>query len=235
MYRLSAVLLLLAMASTSCTSHHRYSGHPSPTVAPSSQAPTPWARQGKVIFVDPGHGGHDSGTMSLKEPKTLEKHLVLTTSRMVRDYLKKMGYQVVMSRADDRFIELRDRVSLAHKAGADLFVSVHYNSAPSTDAHGIEVFYYQPKEETTRTVSSKDLAGKVLARSLRYTQAKSRGVKHGDFAVIRETQIPAVLIEGGFLTNDMELAKLRDPAYLAQIAKGVAVGVDEYIQEKSRQ
>lgn len=182
------------------------------------------------VIIDAGHGGEDYGTYSNSKPRQHEKYLTLATAFMVRDHLTKMGYQVIMTRTDDTFIELGDRVTFAGRKHGTLFVSLHYNSAPSKQAHGIEVFYYKPSKASNRTQQSNLLAEKILNRTLAATKAKSRGVKHGNFKVIRETGMPSVLVEGGFLTNEAELQKLKNPAYLNRIAKAVALGIDDYVK-----
>lgn len=187
-----------------------------------------------LIVIDPGHGGEDAGTKSLTKPFYQEKSLTLATSRMVRDFLKQMGYETQMTRNEDLFIPLSNRATIANDANSTLFVSVHYNSAPSAEAHGIEVFFYQSDENTARTKSSKNLAGLILDEVLQSTQAKSRGVKKGNFAVIRETTMPAVLVEGGFLTNQEELTKIKDPAYVKRLAYGIARGIDRYLTAESK-
>lgn len=199
-----------------------------------TQLPVITKGPGGLIIIDPGHGGEDAGTRSLTKPRYQEKYLTLTTSKFLRDYLTQMGYQTVMTRNDDTFIPLITRAEMANKAEPALFVSVHYNSAPSAEAQGIEVFYYQSDSDKPRTKASKELATTVLTKVLRTTEAKSRGVKRGDFAVIRETKMPAVLIEGGFLTNQEELEKIKDPNYLKQIAWGIAQGVDAYMKKNTK-
>lgn len=188
-------------------------------------------KQGPLIIIDPGHGGEDRGTESPFKPSYQEKSLTLTTSRMVRDFLKQMGYQTQMTRDDDTFIPLKMRASMANEAKPALFVSVHYNSAPSKEANGIEIFYYKSETDKERTAASKKLASTILSKVIERTQAKSRGVKAANFAVIRETDMPAILIEGGFLTNQEEMQKIKDPAYIKQLALGIAQGVDQYVQK----
>lgn len=189
---------------------------------------------GPLIIIDPGHGGEDRGTESPFKPSYQEKSLTLTTSRMVRDFLKQMGYQTQMTRNDDTFIPLKMRATIANEAKSALFVSIHYNSAPSKDANGIEVFYYQSETDKTRMEASKKLASIILSKVIERTQAKSRGVKAANFAVIRETNMPAILIEGGFLTNQEEMQKIKDPAYIKQLALGIAQGVDQYLQRNKQ-
>jgi N-acetylmuramoyl-L-alanine amidase len=187
-------------------------------------------RKSTLIMIDAGHGGADYGTYSTTKQRTHEKFLTLSTVMMLTEHLKKMGFRTLLTRSTDKFVDLNERVQLAHKQGAKLFVSVHYNSAPKETAHGMEVFYYQSKD-AKRTSLSKRLAEDVLNATIKETKAKSRGVKHGNFLVIRETKIPAILIEGGFLTNTAELHNLRDPVYLNRIARGIARGIDEYVSK----
>ena len=182
-----------------------------------------------LIIIDPGHGGEDQGTKSLIKPIYLEKHLNLMTAKFLVAYLEQMGYRTLMTRIDDTFIPLKARAEFANERHARLFVSVHYNAAPSSEAKGIEVFYYPSDKNLERTKASKSLAAAILRHVLTLTHAPSRGVKAGDFAVIRETQMPAVLVEGGFLTNTQEFQQLKDPAYLKKVAWGIAQGIHQYV------
>lgn len=188
-------------------------------------------RQMPLVIIDPGHGGKDLGTHSLKPPKYQEKSLNLTTAMLVRHYLQKWGYSTILTRKDDVFISLEKRAGLANKMQSQLFVSVHYNSAPNAQAEGIEVFYFRSEDDKKRSHQSKKLAQTILSRVIEKTNARSRGVKHGNLAVIRETNMPAVLIEGGFLTNPKEQEKLRDKEYLKKIAWGIAKGIDDYLKK----
>jgi len=182
-----------------------------------------------VIVLDAGHGGEDFGTHSLGKPKYHEKYLNLSTTLLVRGFLQQFGYQVVMTRTDDTFISLEERAKLANKKNPRLFVSIHYNSAPSRDAEGLEVFYYREDDDKTRVAKSKLLAQSIHNRTIQNTKAKSRGVKHGNYAVIRETTMPAVLIEGGFLTNASEMEKIKDSTYMKNLALGIAQGIQDYL------
>jgi N-acetylmuramoyl-L-alanine amidase len=179
-----------------------------------------------LIILDPGHGGSDEGA---KVHYFMEKRVTLMTTLLLRKYLDEMGYRVIMTRSKDVFIPLHRRVSIANKTKAVLFVSVHYNSSPSTEAHGIEVFYNGSGDQK-RVQQSKKLAASVLGELKTQTQAVSRGVKNGNFHVIRETTMPAILVEGGFMTNPDERTQLRDKRYLEKIAKGIALGIDKYLK-----
>lgn len=184
----------------------------------------------KVIVIDAGHGGDDLGTQSTTKPRYKEKHLNLATAKLLEVYLQKMGYHIIMTRSDDTFIALEKRAGIANNIKSDLFVSVHYNSAPAKQAEGVEVFFYRDDSNKERVSSSKQLALLVLNKIIENTEAKSRGVKHGDLSVIRNTKMPAILVEGGFLTNDDEMKKLKNPEYLKRVAWGIAQGIQAYIE-----
>lgn len=182
-----------------------------------------------VIILDPGHGGKDEGARVLS---CLEKQLTLRTSYLTKKHLEELGYKVVMTRARDVFLPLGTRVERANKRTHSIFVSVHYNSATSPVAKGIEVYYYGKGQQSRRTFS-RQLAGTVLDYIIQETKASSRGVKAGNFQVIRETVMPAILVEAGFITNSEERALLGTHAYLDKLAKGIAFGVDKYVKSKT--
>lgn len=186
---------------------------------------------GPTIVVDAGHGGLDLGAKAHK-PYCEEKRISLLTARLVKKYLSQLGYHVIMTRSSDVFITLSKRVEIANKAGSDLFVSLHFNSSRNPTAKGIEVFFCDAKSSALRTSSSKRLASMVLTRLIRRTRAVSRGVKKGNFYVIRETQMPAILVEGGFISNPRERSSLKDPKYIDEIARAVADGIDTYFKKK---
>lgn len=187
--------------------------------------------QNVTIMIDPGHGGHDIGTQSISKPRYQEKSLNLVTAKFVNEFLQQLGYRVLITREKDKFVSLEKRASMANEQKPTLFVSIHYNSAPSAEAQGVEVFFYQAKEMKERTLKSKRLAQAVLKNILAETQAKSRGVKHGNFLVIRQTTMPAILVEGGFVTNEAEMQNLKDPTYLKRLAWGIVRGIEEYLNK----
>ncbi|MEX0961294.1 MAG: N-acetylmuramoyl-L-alanine amidase [Simkaniaceae bacterium] len=180
--------------------------------------------QPSLIVLDPGHGGMDKGASSHGVD---EKHPALQTALKAKQYLMQKGYRVILTRVTDVFIPLSKRASIANQNRCKLFVSIHFNAAKSTNAKGIEVFYFNAKEPW-RLQSSKKLATCLLHRLVAQTGARSRGVKTANFHVIRETNMPAVLVEGGFLTNPGERTLLSDEKYLDRLAKALAEGIDRY-------
>jgi N-acetylmuramoyl-L-alanine amidase len=184
-----------------------------------------------MVMLDAGHGGEDFGTHSLGTTKYHEKYLNLSTTMMVKNFLQQFGFEVILTRADDSFISLDKRSLFANEQKPRLFVSIHFNSAPSIDAEGIEVFYYKNEGDKTRTNKSQALAQAILDKTIQNTKAKSRGIKHGNFLVIRETTMPSALIEGGFLTNTNEMEKIKTAAYLKSLALGIAQGIQDYLSK----
>ena len=184
----------------------------------------------ETIAIDAGHGGKDSGTRS-DSYSYEEKQLTLSTARMVRDYLKELGYKTIMTRDDDLFVALDDRAQIANTNNVTLFVSIHYNHCPDSSVQGMEIFYYRD-EKTERHLHSHRLGDTILSQLVWHTGAEARGIKKGKFAVIRQTKMPAVLVEAGFLSNPKEREKIKDPMYRRFIAKGIVRGIDNYLNKK---
>lgn len=198
---------------------------PKPTLVPK--------KPHKHVVLDAGHGGKDKGTYSDKNHYE-EKERTLRTTKIVKGYLEDLGYKVTMTRTTDVFIPLEKRAAIANATDATLFVSIHYNHCESTEVDGIEVFYYKDEKNplSTRILSSKNLAERVLARIIKHTGASSRGVKKANFAVVRETKMPAILIEAGFLSNPQERDKIKQESYLCYMGWAIAKGIDSYLEKE---
>lgn len=185
-----------------------------------------------TVMIDVGHGGGDLGARA-HMPYCEEKKICLLTARLVKQYLDQLGYHVVMTRNTDNFIPLAKRVELAQQAQANIFVSIHFNACRSPEADGIEVFFFDSKEEKARANASRKLADSILTRLIRRTSATSRGIKKGNHLyVIRETNMPAVLVEGGFISNPEERVLLKTRDYQEKIARGIADGIDQYFKAR---
>lgn len=179
-----------------------------------------------LVVIDAGHGGSDEGC---KVQTVMEKRITLTTALLTKKHLEKMGYKVILTRSRDVFVSLQKRVAIANQAKAAAFVSIHFNSAPNRTAKGVEVFFYEAKDHV-RSRGSKKLASTVLYEVIDQTEAVSRGTKKGNvFHVVRETAMPAIILEGGFMTNYEERFLLKDRKYLDKIAKGIALGVEKFL------
>jgi len=186
----------------------------------------PHEQKKQLIILDAGHGGTEFGA---RVPSLIEKKIALITTLLTKKCLAEMGYRIILTRSRDVTISLPKRVAIANKSKADLFVSIHYNASRAKEAKGIEIFYY-PNGEPQRSRSSRLLAQSILGELLDQTRALSRGVKQGNHHVTRESTVPAVLVEGGFITNAEERSLLRDRSYLEKIARGIAMGIDRYLK-----
>ena len=182
-------------------------------------------KEGPLIVLDAGHGGSDEGA---RVRQLQEKSITLLTALYAKKQLEQMGYRVLLTRSKDIYVSLPKRVSLANKTESTIFVSIHFNSAKNALAEGIEIFFFQ--EKSSRTSASKQLAQFVLQGVVGQTDSFSRGVKSGNFYVIRETQMPSIIVEAGFMTNNSEWSCLRKKSYLERISKGIALGVDKYLR-----
>ena len=202
----------------------------------------------RVIAIDPGHGGQDTGTQN-KALKLNEKTFTLDVALRLRALLQKQGYKVVMTRTDDRFIPLPERAEIANKAGADLFISIHFNSVENSPAVlGTETYAMTPQNQrSTSTAPSEKDPGARMAypgnrndpwnvilgyciqdKVLGKLGSEDRGLKRARFAVLRFVNVPAVLVESGYLSNTAEARKICTAAYRDDIAEGIAAGIRAY-------
>lgn len=174
-----------------------------------------------TIVIDAGHGGHDLGA---NDSLVYEKHINLDVSRRLQRTLREAGYKVVMTRDSDVFVPLSTRAEIANRHRNALFVSVHFNSSWKTKVMGIETFY--------RGSTSKTFASYVQNQMINSIGATNRGVKTANFAVLRRTRHPAVLIEGGFVSNDRERSAMMDPKYRQVVADSIARGIMEFSKRR---
>ena len=216
-----------------------------PLLNPSS-VQGPAAPELRVIVIDAGHGGQDSGTQN-KSLKLDEKKFTLDVALRLRALLVKQGYKVVMTRTDDRFVELPRRAEIANKAGSDLFISIHFNAvAGSTSVRGSETYVMTPQFQRSTSSSKSDPSDKALNPGNRYDpwnallgyhihnqviaslHGEDRGFKRARFAVLRLINSPGVLVEAGYLSNNDEARRIATPDYRADLAEAIAQGVQAY-------
>lgn len=186
--------------------------------------------QDYLIVLDPGHGGSDSGAVSVRG--RYEKDVNLTVALLVRKKLVSMGYNVIMLREDDTGIPLYERPRMTNDLFPDVFVSIHANSVDgNSKANGIETHYWHGDETEKKRADQSYLSKYILEETLKRTGAVNRRVRKSAFVVVKYTNMPSSLIEMGFLTNHAEEAKLFDPSYQEKMAEGIAAGIARYIQE----
>lgn len=174
----------------------------------------------KTIVIDAGHGAKDPGALGPTGKK--EKDFNLTMAIKVETFLKdNPELKVILTRRTDVFLELKERVSIANKAGADAFVSIHANSSSNPDATGTETYYMRP--------TSKNLANTLHKHMVAATGLRDRGVAYGNFQVIRSTTMDAVLVEVGFISNAVEEATLFDNDFQNNVALAIAKGLCAHV------
>ncbi len=167
-----------------------------------------------VVVLDAGHGGVQSGCAF---DGVLEKDITLAVTLLAAEKLRAEGVTVILTREDDTDVSLDERCRIANDAGADLFVSVHCNSYEDSSINGLESYYHNGKK-------GQRLAEYILAAAGELG-VKTRSVKDANYQVIRDTVMPASLVEIGFLSNPAERARLQSEAYQDTIAQAIADGV----------
>jgi N-acetylmuramoyl-L-alanine amidase len=213
-------------------------------------------RSGKIMTVvlDPGHGGFDKGAAS---GFGNEKNYALDVARLLRPMLQAKGFKVVMTRENDVFIPLEVRARIANATKDSIFVSIHFNATNSNPhATGFEIFSLTPRGAPSTNDESLALhfvnlqpGSPVEAQSFELSAAVyhsmlghfleefDRGIKRARFAVLRQTKIPSILVEGGFLSETGDSKRVADPAWRKQLAESLSVGIENYrnlVEKKQR-
>jgi N-acetylmuramoyl-L-alanine amidase len=196
-----------------------------PVPAPVTQTPPPQMprvpKRRIVVIVDPGHGGKDPGAIGIGGLQ--EKNVVLSISQQVAALLKQQGVQVVMTRKDDRFVDLARRVAMAKGFRGDLFVSIHANAiANRSHVSGLETYYFSSGLRLARTTHNSILQN---------IKIRDRRVRKARFYVLRKSSMPSILIEVGYVTGVEDSRRLATPAYQSQMAAAIARGILQYVQQ----
>jgi N-acetylmuramoyl-L-alanine amidase len=195
-----------------------------------------------LVVLDPGHGGQDSGTI---KNGMVEKQLSLEVAQRLQRLLQERGLVVALTRADDRYVSLLDRALMANNQPESIFVSIHFDEAGRSGATGIETYYathaasfpervaswlpfLQRTSSEPPNLESQSLAAFIQESLVAHTQAANRGTKPQQFFVIGNVRHPAVLVEGGFLTNKDDATRLANADYREQMAIGIADGIMRY-------
>jgi N-acetylmuramoyl-L-alanine amidase len=198
----------------------------------------------RTICLDPGHGGKDTGFVVGRQQ---EKISTLRLAQEVRDRLAEAGLNVILTRNSDSTLDIYDRPDIARRKGADMLVSLHFNSGGTGggEAHGSEVYCMTPVGASSTNARGEGagtgaypgnkfndqsllLAYQIQKRLGRDLDVEDRGVRRARFVVLKETTMPAVLIEGGYLSHPTEGRKIADPVYLRQLAGAIADGILAY-------
>jgi N-acetylmuramoyl-L-alanine amidase len=171
----------------------------------------------RTVVIDAGHGGHDNGG---QWGKVYEKHLALDTAVRLENRLKRMGYKTVMTRNSDYFVSLPRRVAIGNSHKNAIFVSIHFNYTWKQHVSGLETFYHNREGQR--------LAHLVQQSLVRNTRTVDRNAKFARYYVIRNSSLPSILVEGGFVSNEDERERMKSGDYREAIAKALAEGIDRY-------
>ncbi|MEM9450879.1 MAG: N-acetylmuramoyl-L-alanine amidase [Cyanobacteria bacterium P01_E01_bin.6] len=176
-----------------------------------------------VVVLDPGHGGRDPGAVGIGGLR--ETTVVNDVTRQVASILQQRGVQVVLTRNTGQFVDLAPRVAIAERSNADIFVSIHANaiSLSRPEVNGAETYYYS-------SAAGRRLAQSIQQTILRQTGMGDRGVREARFFVLRNTSMPSVLVETGFVTGAQDAPRLNNPTFRSQMAEAIAIGILNYLQ-----
>jgi N-acetylmuramoyl-L-alanine amidase len=174
-------------------------------------------------MIDPGHGGQDPGAIGIGGVR--EKDIILPIGQRIAEILERNGIQVIMTRDSDYFVSLPGRVAMAERANADVFVSIHANSAGANrpEVSGLETYHYD---------SGLTLARIVHSNILQSLNIRDRNVRKARFYVLRKTSMPSILVETGFITGREDVANLTNSTYQNQMAEAIAQGIIQYLRSR---
>lgn len=196
----------------------------------------------ELVVIDAGHGGQDSGAM---RDDVLEKELTLDVARRVEQLVRASGLRTILTREGDNYVSLAQRAAAANEQRDCVFVSIHFDEGTRTAASGVNTYYaphqrssapllpswlpfVQPVSAEPTNLESQSLAGFVQQALVARTQAIDRGTRSEQFYVIANVRHPAVLVEGGFLTNNDDMTRLRTEEYRQQLASAISEGILRY-------
>nr|WP_236588061.1 SH3 domain-containing protein [Tumebacillus amylolyticus] len=178
---------------------------------------------GKTIVLDAGHGGYDVGAVG-RDTGVYEKDLTLSLTTLLANKLTSTGARVVLTRSDDTFVTLDDRVQISKREDCDIFVSLHFNTNANPNLSGTMTFYYNEDGK------DHDLANRIQTQLVKNLGLPDLGTRFGDYYVLRENPRPAVLIETDFLTNSGDEQKAKDPNVQDKAAEAVFQALVDYLK-----
>jgi len=194
-----------------------------------------WRAANKLVVIDPGHGGNDPGSQAIRNGVEVlnEKDINLDIALRLNRMLKAAGVSTYMLRTEDTSVSLYERPAMANVANGDLYVAIHNNSSPvNPNARGTEVYYYSKKCEPDYGIYSKRLAELVYKELLQRLGTEGRGVKSEPaYAVLNKTNMPAIIIEGAFLSNDDDLKLMLSDEFRENYALAAAKAIIQVLNE----
>jgi N-acetylmuramoyl-L-alanine amidase len=196
------------------------------TITTTAQAPTTTRSNGKfLVMIDPGHGGRDPGAIGLGGLQEVD--VIMPIAKKLANILESKGIPTKMTRDSDYYVGLDERVALANRYDATIFVSIHANSIDGRpDVNGLETYYYGSEGSKLAEAVHRNVLSTVTAKGFYLGDRNTRSAR---FLVLRKSRVPAILVETGYLTNEAEVARLRRDDYRAVEAEGIAKGIMEYL------
>lgn len=171
--------------------------------------------KGKTIVLDPGHGGSDQGASSSTPSKSLEKNYTLKTAKELKKLLNKEGAHVKMTRSNDKYVSLDDR-----NIKGDAFISIHNDALDSSNANGVTVYWFKDKQESLAQTLNSVIQKKALLTN--------RGSRQQNYQVLRQTDIPAVLLELGYISNPTDESMINDQLHRQVVEQAIVDGLKQY-------
>lgn len=171
--------------------------------------------KGKTIVLDPGHGGSDQGASSSTPSKSLEKNYTLKTAKELKKLLNKEGAHVKMTRSNDKYVSLDDR-----NIKGDAFISIHNDALDSSNANGVTVYWFKDKQESLAQTLNSAIQKKALLTN--------RGSRQQNYQVLRQTDIPAVLLELGYISNPTDESMINDQLHRQVVEQAIVDGLKQY-------
>ncbi|MCG1545865.1 N-acetylmuramoyl-L-alanine amidase [Staphylococcus epidermidis] len=171
--------------------------------------------KGKTIVLDPGHGGSDQGASSSTPSKSLEKNYTLKTAKELKKLLNKEGAHVKMTRSNDKYVSLDDR-----NIKGDAFISIHNDALDSSNANGVTVYWFKDKQESLAQTLNSAIQKKALLTN--------RDSRQQNYQVLRQTDIPAVLLELGYISNPTDESMINDQLHRQVVEQAIVDGLKQY-------
>lgn len=193
-----------------------------------------WRATNMLVIIDPGHGGKDSGAIGFEQGHGViyEKDINLDVATRLAKLLTNAGVKIYSIRTDDTYMGLYERPSMANSMNGDLYVSIHNNSSDSGKPSGVETLYYTKANESEYLIKSKSMAEIVQANLLTSLGLANRGIaSKPELAVLNKTLMPAIIIEGGFLSNYYDLAVMKTDGFRQNYAVAVARSIITALNE----
>ncbi|MBW8347995.1 N-acetylmuramoyl-L-alanine amidase [Bacillus sp. IITD106] len=175
----------------------------------------------KRIVLDPGHGGNDIGASG--QNGTIEKEVTLETAKKIKAALEQAGAEVLLTRDDDEYVALEDRVLYAIENKSNLFISIHYDAFETNDVHGMTTYYYHKRDEKMAESIHTHIAKQNIS-------SRDRGLSYGDYYVLRESKMPAVLLELGYISNEEDENRIITTSFQTKVAAGIVEGIIDYFE-----